>query len=186
MSTPSALQDAALVLIDVQNTYRRGELQLENVEPAVVEAQRLLALARSHGVPVFHVRHDGGAGSPYDLGAIVGQISTEVAPIDGEAVITKEFPNSFWQTDLDARLKALGVQKLVLAGFVTHMCITATSHGAVNRGYTPTVVASTTATRALDAGHGREVPAAQVHESALAAIRDLGVTIVDRVDDLSA
>jgi len=123
MSTPSALQDAALVLIDVQNTYRRGELQLENVEPAVVEAQRLLAL---------------------------------------------------------------GVQKLVLAGFMTHMCITATSHGAVNRGYTPTVVASTTATRALDAGHGRTVPAAQVHESALAAIRDLGVTIVDRVDDLSA
>jgi nicotinamidase-related amidase len=89
------LRETALVMIDLQNTYRQGIMQLEGVEPAVAEAARLLARARAAGIPVFHVMHDAGEGSPYDVRAEIGQISDEVAPIAGEPVIVKNFPSAF-------------------------------------------------------------------------------------------
>lgn len=181
---PTSLKDAALVMIDCQNTYRRGIMQLEGVEPAILEAQKLLEMARDLKVPVIHIQHDAGAGSPYDVRAEIGMISPEVAPIAGEAVITKHYPNAFIQTELDQQLKALGVHNIVLAGFMTHMCINSTAHGGFNLGYAPTVVASATATRALPASDGSVVPAAAVHAAALAATRDLYAVVVDTVAEL--
>ena len=57
---PAPLRDSALIMIDCQNTYRRGVMQLEGAEDAFAEAARLLARARGSGVPVFHVMHDAG------------------------------------------------------------------------------------------------------------------------------
>src|SRR6266487_1608238 len=82
---PAALQDSALIMIDCQNTYRRGVMQLEGAEDAFAEAARMLARARALGVPVFHIMHDAGQGSPYDITAEIGQISEEVAPIARDA-----------------------------------------------------------------------------------------------------
>src|SRR5580704_5226716 len=100
---PAALQDSALIMIDCQNTYRRGVMQLEGAEDALAEAARMLARARALGVPVFHIMHDAGQGSPYDITAEIGQISEEVAPIAGGPVVVKHFPSSFFQTDLGAQ-----------------------------------------------------------------------------------
>jgi nicotinamidase-related amidase len=181
---PSALRDSALIMIDCQNTYRQGVMQLEGVEPALKEAQKLLQLARDNGVPVFHIQHDGGAGSPYDLNTALGEIAEEVAPIDGEHVITKNFPNAFVQTPLDEYLRGQGINNIILAGFMTHMCVNSTAHGGFNLGYNPTVVASATATRSLDAPSGSTLPAKQVHEAALASTRDLYAAVINSVDDL--
>ena len=142
---PPNFKDSALILIDIQNTYRKGVMQLTNVEPAILEAQKLLNMARALKVPVIHIQHDAGVGSPYDVTADIGAIAAEVAPIAGEKVIVKNYPNAFVQTSLDAELKALGVQNIVLAGFMTHMCVNSTAHGAFNLGYAPTIVASATA-----------------------------------------
>ena len=57
-------------MIDCQNTYRRGVMQLEGAEDAFAEAARLLA--RASGIPVFHIMHDAGQGSPYDITAEIG------------------------------------------------------------------------------------------------------------------
>lgn len=175
----ASLKDSALIMIDCQNTYRRGIMQLEGVEPALQEAKKLLEMARDLKIPVIHIQHDAGPGSPYDVRADIGTISVEVAPIDGESVITKQFPNAFIQTELDAQLKTLGVHNIVLAGFMTHMCINSTAHGGFNLGYAPIVVASATATRDLPSSDGSVVPAAAVHAAALAATRDLYAVVVD-------
>ncbi len=177
-SRPPALADAALVLIDCQNTYREGVMQLAGVEAAVAEAARLLARARAAGIPIFHIQHDSGAGSPYDITARIGRISDEVAPNPGEPVITKHFPNSFIQTDLEERLRAAGATNLILAGFMTHMCVNSTARGAFNLGFKPTVVAAATATRDLPGGDGEVVPAAALQAASLAALRDLFAVIV--------
>lgn len=180
---PQALHDAALLLIDCQNTYREGVMKLVGVEAALTRARRLLERARDAGIPIFHVRHDAGAGSPYDLNTDLGAISDEVAPAKGEAVITKTRPNSFVDTDLHQQLQAAGASNLVLAGFMTHMCVNSTARGAFNHGYAPTVVAAATATR--DLPHGGGVLTAQaVHEASLASIADLFGVVVADVDDL--
>lgn len=181
---PARLSDAALIMIDCQNTYRRGVMQLTGVEEALQEASTLLTRARELQIPIFHIQHDGGPGSPYDLTTELGQIAEEVAPQDGEYVISKSFPNSFVQTELDDKLRALNIEHIVLAGFMTHMCVNSTAHGGFNLGYKPTVVASATATRALQAAHGNMVPAAQVHDAAIASTRDLYAAVVDSVADL--
>lgn len=159
-------------------------MQLTGVEEALQEASALLARARTLQIPIFHIQHDGGPGSPYDLTTELGQIAEEVAPQDGEYVISKNFPNSFIQTELDDKLRALNIEHIVLAGFMTHMCVNSTAHGGFNLGYKPTVVASATATRALQAAHGKMVPAAQVHDAAIASTRDLYAAVVDSVADL--
>ena len=182
----AGLKDSALVMVDCQNTYRYGMMQLTNVEPAVKEAQKLLNMARDLNIPIIHIRHDAGVGTPYDVTADIGQISAEVAPKDGESVITKNYPNAFIATPLEAQLKALGIKNVVIAGFMTHMCINSTARGAFNLGFKPTVVASACATRSLVGANGKTVDAQTMHEAALAAIRDLFAVVVDDVASLKA
>jgi nicotinamidase-related amidase len=178
------LKDSALILIDIQNTYRHGLMQLTNVEPAILEAQKLLKLARKLKIPIIHIQHDAGVGSPYDISADIGAIATEVAPIAGEKVIVKNYPNAFVQTTLEAELKSLGIKNIVLAGFMTHMCVNSTAHGAFNLGYTSTIVASATATRPLLSINGKVLTAEEVHLGALASTRDLYAVVVDDVNGL--
>jgi nicotinamidase-related amidase len=182
---PASLKDSALILIDIQNTYRRGLMQLTNVEPAILEAQKLLNLARELKIPVIHIQHDAGVGSPYDVSTDIGEIATEVAPIAGEKVIIKNYPNAFIDTTLDTELQALGVKNLVLAGFMTHMCVNSTAHGAFNLGYASTIVASATATRPLLSINGKVLSAEEVHLGALASTRDLYAVVVDNISGLS-
>jgi len=176
--TPEPLGKSALVLIDCQNTYREGVMQLEGVEPALAECAKLLQRARDAGTPVIHIQHDDGPGSLYDVGAHIGRIADPVAPRAGEKVITKAYPSSFEKTDLDAELKRLGVTDLVLAGFMTHVCVNSTARAAFNHGYRPTVVANATATRSLPSPVGGELSAQQVHLGALAALADIFAIVV--------
>jgi nicotinamidase-related amidase len=160
-------------MIDCQNTYRQGVMQLEGVEDALAEAAKLLTRARATGIPVFHIMHDAGEGSPYDVHSEIGQISDEVAPVAGEPVIVKNFPSAFVGTDLEAQLRGADSGELLLAGFMTHMCVNSTARGAFNLGFHPTVVASATATRELPGTGGVAVPAQAVQAASLAAIGDL-------------
>ena len=188
---PPRLSDTVLVLVDFQNTYRSGVMALEGAEEALAAGARLLERARAAGTPVVHVLNDGGEGSPYDIRARIGAISDEVAPREGEAVGVKQFPNSFHQTDLEKVLTDLGFapgasKDLVIAGFMTHMCVNYTAQGAFNLGYRPTVVAEATATRALAGPEGRVVPAADLQVAALTTIADLFGIVVPTVDSLPA
>lgn len=174
---PAALADSALVLIDCQNTYTRGVMELDGVQAALDEAEGLLDRARSAGIPVIHIQHDAGPGSPYDLATEIGAIVDRVAPRDDEPVVVKNFPNSFVGTELDELLKKQQSTNLVLAGFMTHMCVNSTARGAFNLGYAPTVVAAATATRPLPAV-GTEVPSASMQAASLAAMADLFAVVV--------
>ncbi|HOY85914.1 MAG: cysteine hydrolase family protein [Methylotenera sp.] len=180
------LSNSALIMVDCQNTYRQGIMQLTNVEPAIKEAQKLLQLARDLKIPVIHIQHDAGVGTPYDVSAEIGVISKEVAPIKGENVIIKNYPNSFVSTPLEAQLKAIGIKNLVIAGFMTHMCINSTARGAFNLGFSPVVVASACASRNLTGANGKVIDAQTMHDSALAALRDLFAVIVDDVASLKS
>ena len=180
----AGLKQSALIMVDCQNTYRHGVMQLTNVEPAIIEAKKLLEMARALNVPIVHIQHDAGVGSPYDVSAEIGAISNEVAPKNGEDIIVKNYPNAFIATDLEAKLKALGIENVVLAGFMTHVCINSTARGAFNLGFKPTVVASACATRSLIGAQGKVIDAQTMHESALAAVRDLFAVVVDDVASL--
>lgn len=175
--TPASLPDATLILVDYQNTYTRGVMELDGWQPALDAAADLLTRARKAGAAVIHVIHDGGEGTPYDVNTQIGQIHPQVAPVDGEPVVVKTAPNGFVNTDLGERVDAAGHENVIVAGFMTHMCVTFTSEGAFLRGNKVTIVADACATRPLQSPTG-EVSAKQLHRSALAAIGDLYAVVV--------
>lgn len=179
--TPATIGKSALVLIDCQNTYREGIMQLEGIEPALAECQHLLQRFRDAGRPVIHIQHNAGPGTPYDVNAPIGAIASIVAPRAGEPVVVKTYPSSFEKTNLDAVLKGLGADELILAGFMTHMCVNSTARAAFNHGYRPTVVASATATRSL-VSPGGVLPAAAIQDASLAALNDLFAVVVPKQD----
>ncbi|MGW4850976.1 isochorismatase family protein [Streptomyces sp. NPDC004288] len=181
------LGESALIMIDFQNTYRTGVMRLDGAERALAAGARLLAAARAAGAPVVHIVNDGGEGTPYDIRAEIGAISDEVAPVEGEKVVVKQFPNAFHTTDLEETLKDLGVTgDLVIAGFMTHMCVLFTAQGAFNLGYRPTVVAEATATRPLEAPDGSVQPSEVLQAASLTTVRDLFGTVARTVDELVA
>lgn len=182
--TPATLTDATLILVDYQNTYTRGVMELTGWEPALDAAADLLARARAAGAAVIHIVNDGGPGTPYDITDEIGRIHPRVAPIDGEPVVVKTVPNAFVGTDLAAHVDAAGHENVVIAGFMTHMCVTFTTEGAFLHGNRPTVVADASATRPLRSAAG-EVGAAQLHESALATIADLYGVVVASGSELN-
>ncbi|AOP47493.1 isochorismatase family protein [Streptomyces lydicus] len=183
--TPASLADATLILIDYQNTYTTGVMELTGWESALDAAAALLARARKAGTKVIHVMNDGGPGSPYDVRAENGRIHPRVAPVEGETVVVKTAaPNAFVGTDLGEHLDAAGHENVVIAGFMTNMCVTFTAEGAFLRGNRPTVVADACATRPLQTVVA-DVSAEQLHHSALATIADLYGVVVASEASLS-
>lgn len=175
---PAPLSESTLVLIDCQKTYTQGVMELEGVQPALDQAAELLDRARTAGIPVIHIQHSDGPGSLYDIEGESGAIVDRVAPRGDEPVVIKSYPNSFVQTELDGVLHGVDAKNLVLAGFMTHMCVNSTARGAFNLGYAPTVVAAATATRSLPGVDGEPITASALHTASLASLSDLFAVVV--------
>lgn len=180
-ATPAVLAGSTLILVDYQNTYTRGVMELDGWQDSLDAAARLLARAREAGTTVVHVINDGGEGTPYDIRAEIGRIHPAVAPADGETVVVKKAPDSFHGTDLGEHVPEGG--DVIIAGWMTHMCVAFTAQGAFLRGNRPTVVADACATRSLPAV-GTDLDARQVHLGALATIGDLYGVVVPTQDSL--
>jgi nicotinamidase-related amidase len=172
-TAPAAAKDTALVIVDIQNFYfEKGLVPLTGSVEAADRARVALVAFRLRGLPVVHVRH-----VPKSVAIVDGEpvdaqyrIRPEVAPRAGEPVISKQFANSFRETDLLAVLQRMGIKRLVVAGMQTHMCVEAASRAATDLGFEVVVLHDACATRALEFG-GRAVPADLVHATALAAIK---------------
>ncbi|QBE47479.1 isochorismatase family protein [Leucobacter triazinivorans] len=181
---PAVLPDSTVILVDYQNTYTRGVMELDGWRQALDAAADLLARAREAGASVIHVVNDGGVGTPYDIRAEIGQIHPRVAPVEGEPVVVKTSPNGFVNTELGEQVDAAGHENVIVAGFMTHMCVTFTSEGAFLRGNRVTVVAAACATRPVHSAVGF-VNAEDLHRCALATIGDLYAVVVQTPADLA-
>jgi nicotinamidase-related amidase len=142
------------------------------VKPALANIARLLAKARADGGLIVHVQHRGRAGGAFDPATRAFAIADEAAPKAGETVMEKPLPNSFAGTTLNEKLTSMGAKRLVLAGFMTHMCVSSTARAALDLGYQTTVVADACATRDLPTGSGTDISAADLHRAELAALAD--------------
>ncbi len=171
--TPPKLGQAAVVVVDAQREYVDGRLPLHGVEAALDNIAALLAAARAAGAPVIHVRHKGQSGGLFGPDTPGYALAPQAAALAGETVIDKGLPNSFAGTTLKEALDATGRKRVVVAGFMTHMCVSSTTRAANEQGFGAVVVSDATATRDLPApGGSGVVPAASLHEAALAALAD--------------
>ncbi len=162
----------ALLIVDVQNDYfTGGAMPLSNMDDAARQVSALLERFRQAGAPVYHVQHLATRpGSTFFVPDTEGcEIHPAAAPGAGEPVVVKHFPSAFRDTDLDERLRDAGIDKLVICGAMTHMCIDTTTRAAFDLGYACTVAADACATRDLEFD-GRQVAAADVQSAFMAAL----------------
>jgi nicotinamidase-related amidase len=165
-----------LVLIDIQNDYfPGGRMELEGPLEAAYQARRLLDLFRGHHWPTVHIQHvSTRPGATFFLPETEGiQLHSTIAPLPGETILVKHFPNSFRETSLLDTLKGWEVERLVICGMMTHMCVDATTRAAADLGYPLLLVADACATRDL-AYDNTKVPATQVQAAFLAALKSYG------------
>ena len=150
-------------------------------------AHRVLERFRTNGWPVIHVQHlpEGRSEPGQDVQPAAYRIRPEVAPKPGELVIGKHFANAFRDTELEREIEKLNVDRLVIVGMQTHMCLEATTRAAADLGYDVTVVGDACATRDLSYG-GTTVPAALVHASTLASLQGAYAKITGTEEFLAA
>lgn len=181
---PASLSEATLVLIDCQREYVDGALPLPGVDPALSSIASLLSRARAAGTPIVHVVHKGKPGGPFDLDDVRGQIADACSPAEGEQRIEKSLPNAFAGTDLADRLGEIGRKKLLVTGFMTHMCVSSTVRAGLDLGFSSTVIASGTATRDLPRPGGGVVAADALQVASLAALADRFAVVADNVTSI--
>ncbi len=174
----------ALVVIDLCRAYTDadGPFALPEAHVAVSATEQLVAAARAGGRPVLWtaVRYrpdlaDAGwfgvkvpALRAFASDATEGWGELTLEPAAEEQVVVKQHASGFAGTDLAARLAALHVDTLVVAGVSTSGCVRATATDAIAEGFRPIVVADACADRTEE-----------VHRSNLA---DLDAKYADVVD----
>ena len=178
------LSDAALVVIDAQHEYLDGALPLYEVEATIVEIGRLLARARAAGTPVIHVVHRG-TGVLFNPDRRGFEIVAPLKPLPGETMIEKMRVSAFVGTKLEEAIQGTGRNKLIVAGFMTHNCVSSTARAAMDKGYLPTVVAAATATRDLPGMNGDVLPAPVLQTASLAALADRNAVVVQAESDIA-
>lgn len=125
----------ALVVIDVQQGMFQEPLKPYRPDELLARLRALQDRARAEGIPVLHVQHAGGPGHSLARGTPGFAIHPGVAPKADEEVVVKDRCDAFLGTGLDARLRALGVDRLVIAGMQTEYCVDTSTRSAFAHGY---------------------------------------------------
>jgi nicotinamidase-related amidase len=153
----------ALLLIDIQKIYfTPGPLLLSKPRDAAEKAARLLEKFRKEGKTIIHVQHN------FKMFADIHDL---VKPLEGEKIIHKEYPSSFLETDLQDYLSSQEVEKLVVAGMMSHMCVDTTVRACQNYGYEVVVIDDACTTQSLKY-KGNKIDAATVHAVYMASLQD--------------
>ena len=163
----------ALLLIDIQNDYfDDGKNPLENSLSASLKARELLFYFRKANLPIIHIRHiSTRPGATFFLPGTRGaQTHENVQPIDGELSIEKHYPNSFRETNLLEKLIEMEIERVVVCGMMTHMCVDATTRAAFDFGFTCWLADDACASKDLTLRE-MKIPAGQVHAAFLAALK---------------
>ena len=144
-------------------------IELENPEAAALNTQKILEAVRDKNQAVIHVQHNA---------KNKATIHKFVSPISGEKVITKDYANSFKDTDLLTYLRENNIRRLVICGMMTHMCVEAATRAAKDFGFICVVIADACTTR--DPKYKNKiVKATDVHNSTLSTLASGYAKIID-------
>jgi nicotinamidase-related amidase len=171
-------QDAALIIIDVQQGLDDPKYGPRNNPQAEENMARLLAAWRETGRPIYHIQHmSREPQSPLRPGLPGNAIKPLVQPQGDEPVITKDVNSAFIGTDLEARLRADGIGTVVLCGLTTDHCVSTTARMAANLGFHTFLVEDACATHERTGPDGTWFSAEEMHATAVASLNGEFATV---------
>ncbi|POZ60957.1 isochorismatase family protein [Chromobacterium alticapitis] len=172
------MQDAALLVIDVQDSFLRRPYWDESELPAYREAQlRLIAGAEARGVPVVNILHtDDDEPFRMESGLVKPQAWLTHRPA---ATFVKHVHNALTDSGLRPWLDARGIRRLVISGIRTEQCCETTTRVASDLGYEVDYVTEATLTFAMThQPSGRVFSPAEIRERTELVLAGRFATIV--------
>jgi len=138
----------AIIVIDIIKDFTTGVRGSERARGIIPRVKRLLDEAREKGVPIVYVTdahiEDDREFQLWPRHAVDGtpgaEIVEELQPQPGDYHLKKRRYSAFYATGLDALLRELGVDTVILTGLVTNICVQHTAADAFFRGYRVVVV----------------------------------------------
>jgi nicotinamidase-related amidase len=177
---------AALLVIDVQKAIDHPSWGVRNNPEAESNIAALLSAWRAAGRPIYHIRHDSAEPqSHYRPGQPGHDFKPEATPLDGEMVIAKRTNSAFVGSDLEVRLRAAGIDTLVIAGVITNNSVEATVRMAGNLGFTTFLVEDAAFTFGRKDWNGTWRPASEVHAMSLGNLDGEYCTVTRTADVLA-
>ncbi len=145
----------ALLLVDVINDFEHedGDALLESFRERQADLGAEIASARKR-IPIVYANDTRGRWDGDARGFVAnvcangraGPLIAEIAPQAGKAFVFKPRYSAFDHTPLSILLEELEIERLLLAGMATEMCVTQTAIAARELGYKVTVLAAACAT----------------------------------------
>ena len=177
--------NTALLLIDVQKgvnvlTHWGGPSGRRNNPDAEPHMAILLEAWRRAGLPVAYTQHDSReAASPLKLSEPGGAWIEELEPSTGELVVCKDVNSGFIGTNLEIELRRRGIERLVVVGFFTNMCVETTVRMAGNMGFDTYLVHDACATTNRVGPDGSDREPELVHDMTVANLHGEFCTALD-------
>ncbi|MCX8999386.1 cysteine hydrolase [Rhizobiaceae bacterium BDR2-2] len=151
----------ALIVIDVQESFRHRDYWNEAALPAFVERQQALVDgAKAAGIPVVQIFHVDESGVFSEASGFVATL----APLDirPDAVFRKRRHSALVGSGLDVWLTSNGIRRVVISGIRTEQCCETTARHASDLGYDVDYVGEATLTFPMTDAAGREWSAAEI------------------------
>ena len=175
------MSDAALIVIDVQESFRHTPYWSDADLPAFADRlQALIDGARERAIPVlqvFHLRDN----SPFapETGFVTTLSPLRLQP---DAVFHKRKHSALVGTDLDNWLTRHGIRRLIISGIRTEQCCETTARHASDLGWTVDYVTEATLTFAMtdQAGSVHTPEAIKAHTGMVLAGRFARIASVDQ------
>ena len=183
----------ALIVVDMQNDFVKpgAPMQVPKATEMVPRLKRLIEYCRKKEIPVLYTAHvhspDGSdMGLMDDFWAPIAQrkalvdgtegadIYPEIAPKPGEPVIKKHRYSGFYGTDLEIRLRNLGVEAVAITGTVTNICCESTARDAQFRDFKVVFVSDCTGAMDIEGMSADEIQKATLNSvnSCVAMVMD--------------
>ncbi len=126
----------ALLIIDVQNAlFSIPNVPIYEAEKLISNIKQVIDKAREKEIPIIYIQHFQGEGGLLEKGTEGWEIHPEIAPLDGDIIVNKHAPDSFYNTTLQEELKKRNIEKLVIAGLQTEYCIDTSVRSSFSKGY---------------------------------------------------
>ncbi|CAN7386278.1 isochorismatase family protein [Ensifer adhaerens] len=172
MTIPRLPDNAVLIPIDMQQAFDAAPWPPRWNGDVDNNGRALLAAWRAAGRPIIHVRHDSVApGSTLRPGASGNAPRPGFEPVGDEPLVNKSVNAAFIGTDLDLRLRRLGVDTIVLFGISTDMCVSTSVRVGANLGYPVVLVEDACDCFDQPDGDGDMIPARDIHRAHVATLR---------------
>jgi len=130
----------AILVIDMQVGLLGGPPKLD-LACVVERINRLTARVRAGSGSVIFIQHSGRPGEDFAPGMPGWTLLPELARAPGDLTIAKRLNDAFAGTELNAALRRIAPDRVLITGWATDFCVDATVRSAVSHGYDVVAVA---------------------------------------------